>query len=222
MFSAAASPRRLLLATNNEHKLAELRDIMGALPIALVTPAQIGMELEVEETGETFEANAVLKAIAFARGAGLPALADDSGLEIDALGGAPGVWSKRFAGEGATDADRNQLALERLRGVPAGQRSARFRCVMAVATPEELLGTVEGRVEGQIAEAPRGAHGFGYDPIFLVEGGNRTMAELTATEKNQISHRARAGAAAARLIARWLDGSLGTSRPAGGAARTAR
>jgi XTP/dITP diphosphohydrolase len=160
----------------------------------------------VEETGETFRDNAILKANAFARSAGLPALADDSGLEVDALGGAPGVRSARYAGPGASDADRIALLLRNLAHVPAAQRQARFRCTMALATPEGLVGTVDGTCEGEIAFAPRGSNGFGYDPVFLLPHLGRTMAELRDEEKHAISHRGRAGRAALELIERWLAG----------------
>ena len=201
----------LLLATNNAGKLRELHDILSGLPLELVTPSQIGLDLEVDETGASFEENAILKATAFARASGLPALADDSGLEIDALGGEPGVHSKRYAGPDASDADRIALVLSKLQDVPEAQRSARFRCVMALATPEELVGTVEGVCEGRVAFAPRGDNGFGYDPIFLLPERGRTMAELPAEEKNVISHRGRAGAAARGLVEGWLEEVQGST-----------
>jgi XTP/dITP diphosphohydrolase len=205
------SSRRLLLATNNPGKVRELREIFAGLPLEVVMPGQLGLDLEVEETGETFAENAVLKATAFASASGLPALADDSGLEIDALGGEPGVHSKRYAGPDATDADRIALVLRGLDGVPQTQRTARFRCVMALATPARLVGTVEGTCEGRIAVAPRGDNGFGYDPIFLLVERGRTMAELPAAEKNAISHRGRAGAAARGLIEAWLASPVGAA-----------
>jgi XTP/dITP diphosphohydrolase len=181
-----------------------MREIFASLPVRLVTPHEIGLDLEVEETGATFEANAILKATAFAERSGVTALADDSGLEIDALGGEPGVHSKRYAGPDASDADRIALVLEKLRGVPEGARTARFRCVMALAMPEDVVGTVDGTCEGQIAFAPRGTNGFGYDPIFLLPERGHTMAELPSAEKNAISHRGRAGVAAQALVRRWL------------------
>ncbi len=226
--TASPAPVRLLVATNNPHKIAELGAILAGLPVTLVTPGEIGLDLDVEETGQTLEENAILKATAFARASGLPALADDSGLEVDALGGDPGVRSRRYAGEHASDEMRIALLLERLRGVPEAQRTARFRCVMALATAEGLVGTVQGTCEGRIAGAPRGRHGFGYDPIFWLPERGQTMAELTPEEKNQISHRARAGAAARRLIEAWLaragQGTGGEARALadqgmGGAAR---
>jgi XTP/dITP diphosphohydrolase len=196
------------LATNSEGKIGELREIFAGAPLELLTPRAAGIDLDPEETGTTFEENAILKATAFARAAGLPALADDSGLEIDALGGEPGVRSKRYAGDDATDADRIALVLSKLEGVRDERRTARFRCVMALATPEEVLGTVSGTCEGRIAFAPRGSNGFGYDPIFLVPDRGKTMAELLSEIKNQISHRGRAGAAARAMIDAWLAGRL--------------
>jgi XTP/dITP diphosphohydrolase len=198
-----ASRARLLLASNSRHKLLELRSILADLPVELVTPAEVGIDLDVPETGLTFHENAELKAITFARHGGMVALADDSGLEIDALDGEPGVQSKRYAGPGATDADRIALVLSRLRDVPAIRRTARFRCVIALATPESLVGTVEGVCYGLIASEPRGAGGFGYDPIFWLPDRGCTMAELRPDEKNQISHRGRAARASRDLIDRW-------------------
>ncbi len=188
---------KLLIATNNPGKAREYRALLADLPVEITFPAQEGLALEVEETGETFAANARLKAVAFAQASGLPALADDSGLEVDALGGAPGVRSARYAGPGATDADRTRKLLAALADVPPGRRTARFRCVVALAWPDGVVQTAEGVCEGEIGFEPRGAHGFGYDPVFLVAGyGGRTMAELPPAEKNRISHRARAVAAA--------------------------
>jgi XTP/dITP diphosphohydrolase len=206
---AAPAAPRLLLATSSRKKLDELEAILAGLPVTLVTPGDVELDLEVEETGETFRDNAVLKAERYAQEAGLPALADDSGLEVDALGGAPGVRSARYAGPGATDADRIALVLDRLADTPAPRRTARFRCVIALATPEGLVGTVEGTCEGRIAPAPRGTGGFGYDPVFLLPDQGRTMAELTPDEKHAVSHRGRAGRAARGLIERWLAGRPG-------------
>jgi XTP/dITP diphosphohydrolase len=206
----SASGPRLLLATSSQKKLAELRSIFAGLPLSLLTLRDAGVEMEVEETGETFRDNAALKAEQYARAAGLPALADDSGLEVDALGGDPGVRSARYAGPDATDDDRIALVLGALDALPDAPRSARFRCVMALADPERLIDTVEGVCEGTIAAAPRGSNGFGYDPIFLLPDLGRTMAELTAAEKDALSHRGRAGRAARPLLERWL---LAAARP---------
>ena len=195
---------RLLLGTTSQGKIAELREIFAGLPTELLVPSDVGLALDPEETGETLAENARLKAEAFAAASGLPALADDSGLEVDALNGEPGVRSKRYAGPNATDADRIALLLRKLSGVPDERRTARFRCVMTLATPDGIVGTVDGTCEGRIAHAPRGTNGFGYDPIFLLPDRGKTMAELAAREKHAISHRGRAGAAARALIERWL------------------
>jgi XTP/dITP diphosphohydrolase len=203
--AASSGSPRLLIGTTSAHKLGELRQIFGSLPVQLVTLRDIGLDLDPEETGTTFEENARIKAVAFAQASGLPALADDSGLEVDALNGAPGVYSKRYAGPDATDADRIALLLRNLGGVPDDQRTARFRCVMVLATPKEEVGTVQGTCEGRIVHAPQGSNGFGYDPVFLFPERGLTMAELSADEKNAVSHRGRAGAAARELISRWLS-----------------
>jgi len=184
---------KLLVATNNRGKVREYEELLAALPCEVAFPAQEGIALEVEESGATFEENARLKALAYARASGLPTLADDSGLEVDALGGAPGVRSARYAGPGASDSGRCQKLLDALASVPEGQRTARFRCVVALAWPDGTVRTAEGRCEGQIGWAPRGEHGFGYDPVFIVGGFcGQTMAELVPEVKNRISHRARA------------------------------
>jgi len=191
-------PSRLLLSTNNRGKVAEYRDIFGDLPCELVTPAELGLEIEVAETGRTYAENAMLKARAFAQASGLVALADDSGLEVDALGGEPGMHSHRYSGGG--DADRCRLLLARLQGVPAGQRTARFRCFIVIATPGGELYTCEGMCPGVILDEPRGTGGFGYDPVFLLPELGRTMAELEPEEKNRLSHRGRAGRKAREVL----------------------
>jgi XTP/dITP diphosphohydrolase len=192
---------KLLLGTANKGKVSELREIFAGLDVELVTPPEVGLgDMDPEETGTTFAENARLKAVAFATASGLPTLADDSGLEIDALGGEPGVHSKRYAGPDATDADRIALVLRKLEGVPDQKRTARFRCCMALATPHGVIGTVDGTCEGSIGHAPRGTNGFGYDPVFVLAGGTHTMAELPSAEKNQISHRGRAAVEARTLI----------------------
>jgi XTP/dITP diphosphohydrolase len=185
---------KLLIATNNQGKVREYKALLQDLPGVKITfPAQEGLVLEVQETGETFEENARLKAQAYARISGLPTLADDSGLEVDALAGAPGVRSARYAGPKTSDRDRYRKLLAELADVPPTLRSARFRCVVALAIPQDAMYIAEGTCEGQIGLVPRGAFGFGYDPIFVVEGQDgRTMAELPPQVKNQISHRARA------------------------------
>lgn len=179
----------LLFATRNAHKVDEVRALLAGTGVTVRSLDEVGLELDPPETGDTFEANALEKARFVHRHTGRACVADDSGLEVDALGGAPGVRSRRFSPE-ATDGANNRLLLERLRGVT--DRRARFRCVLALVA-DGVERTVDGRCEGRIAEHPRGAHGFGYDPIFLPdEAPGRTMAELTLEEKNAISHRSRA------------------------------
>jgi XTP/dITP diphosphohydrolase len=199
---------RLLVATNNPGKLREYKVLLEGLPktVEITSPAQEGIDLEVEEAGDTFAENARIKAMAYAEASGLLTLADDSGLEVDALGGAPGVRSARYAGPGASDAVRYRKLLADLAGIPAGKRSARFRCVVALALPEGPVYTAEGTCEGKIGFAARGEHGFGYDPVFIVDGyGGQTLAELEPEEKNRISHRARAMQAALPTLRRLLD-----------------
>lgn len=195
---------RLLVATNNEGKLREYRDLLAGLPVELVSLREAGIDLEVEETGQTFAENAVIKASCYARASGLCTLADDSGLEVDALRGEPGVMSARYAGPQATDADRVKLLLDRMKTVPDDQRSARFRCVIAVASPSGQVEISEGTIEGVITWEPRGQYGFGYDPVFYIPEMTRTMAELPPAVKNRISHRARAAAGARLIIQRLL------------------
>lgn len=191
----------LLVATNNPGKVLEFRELLSGLPVAITFPSECGLILEVAETGETFEENARIKAAAYGKASGLLTLADDSGLEVDALGGAPGVWSARYAGPKASDADRVDKLLSALAGVPPRDRRARFRCVVAIATPDGRVRTEEGACEGTIGFEPRGSNGFGYDPVFVVHGqGGLTMAELAPEIKNQISHRARALMAARRVL----------------------
>lgn len=203
---------KLLVATNNPGKIQEYKELLADSPLPyeieleITFPGQEGLAFEVDETGETFEENAHLKALAFARASGLLTLADDSGLEVDALGGAPGVHSARYGGPHADDVDRYQKLLDALSEVPAGRRSARFRCVVALAQPDGTVRMADGTCEGEIGFAPRGEHGFGYDPVFVVAGyGGRTMAELTPEVKNRISHRARAVVAARPLLLRLLS-----------------
>jgi len=183
---------KLLIATHNPGKVKEYQALLAGLPLELTYPAQEGLDIEVTEAGESFAENARLKAAAYARASGLLTLADDSGLEVDALGGEPGIHSARYAGNGASDEERYRLLLEKLPGVPWEERTARFRCVIAVATPAGQVYTAEGTCEGIIAFAPQGEHGFGYDPVFYFPEYGMTMAELPPETKNQISHRAKA------------------------------
>jgi len=182
----------LVLATFNRHKLAEIRAILPGLTPELRALSDFPGAVPAEEDGETLEANALKKALAAARFTGLPALADDTGLEVDALGGAPGVRSARYAGEKAASADNNAKLLSALSGVPPEGRAARFACVTALALPSGVVRISRGVLEGRIAAAPRGGAGFGYDPLFEVAGGQRTLAELSESEKNAVSHRAAA------------------------------
>ncbi len=183
---------QLLIATNNPGKMAEVHALLEGLPAELVTPADVGIELHVTEDGKTYAENAEKKAAAFARASGLVSLADDSGLEVDALGGAPGLYSARYlAKPGATDADRRLHLLENLRDKPRPWL-ARFRAAVAVAVPGGSVQVLEGQCPGEIIPEERGTNGFGYDPIFFIPEFGRTMAELGMEEKNRISHRARA------------------------------
>lgn len=196
---------KLLIATNNPGKLREYQEILADLPVTLTWPAAEGLTLDPEETGQTFAENAIIKATAFARASGLLTLADDFGLEIDALGGEPGVYSARYGGTAKDDqVGRYQLVLTKLAGIPPEQRTARFRCVVALADGAHLLGTAQGAVEGTIAFEPQGSNGFGYDPIFCVSELNCTMAELPSAQKHRISHRARAVQAARPLLLKTL------------------
>lgn len=184
----------LLLATHNQGKLRELRDMLPADRFPTTTLAQLGIGEAPEETGETFRANAELKARHYAAAANLWTLADDSGLEVDGLGGRPGVRSSRYGGPGLDDRGRLELLLEELGRDPAAARTARFRCVIALSDPggARIVHHTEGVVEGRITAAPRGAGGFGYDPIFEVPELGVTTAEMSAVEKGRISHRGRA------------------------------
>lgn len=201
---------RLVVATRSEHKLRELRALLRLDRAELVSLDDLGIKGEPVEDGATFEANAALKARWAARQTGLPALADDSGLEVDALGGKPGIRTRRYAGENATDADNNAKLLAALRGREPAKRAARYVCVLALARPERAgprgglpVTTRRGIARGRIATAPRGSNGFGYDPIFepLAEPpGGRTLGEWSAEAKNAISHRGKAARRMATLL----------------------
>jgi len=196
--------KTLLVATTNAGKVREYRELLADLPLEVVSLDQLGLRLDVEETGETYAANAGLKAVASAALAKVLTWADDSGLEVDALGGEPGVRSARYAGPGATDADRYRKLLNALAGVPWHDRTARFRCFVALATPEGVVQTASGTCEGVIAFGPAGENGFGFDPVFYLPELEATMAQLPAEEKNRISHRGRAARAAADLLRQML------------------
>jgi len=183
---------RLLLATNNKGKVREYKSLLQGIPFELVTLAEVGITVDVEEVGETMEENARLKATTLATQSKLLALADDSGLEVDALGGEPGILSARYAGEGASDRDRIDYLLAKLDGVPREKRIACFKCVIAIAKPDGKVGFCCGECRGIITSEPRGEQGFGYDPIFYLPELGKTMAELSLEIKNEVSHRGQA------------------------------
>ena len=197
--------QKLLIATNNHGKVREFQELLKGLPYTLVTPGEIGLKLDVHESGQTYQENARIKAAAFAKASGILALADDSGLEVDALGGEPGIRSSRYAGEGASDHQRVNFLLNKLKDVPEQKRTGRFRCVIALARPDGQIEFCEGSCEGLITFAPRGSEGFGYDPIFFFTELKQTMAELPSEVKNGISHRARAAFKARLLLQDWAS-----------------
>ena len=200
MTSAAGGARpRVVVATHSSHKAGELRQLLQGIRAELVSLADLGIRDDIPEDGDTFEANAIAKAHGYAALTALPTLADDSGLEVDALGGGPGVRTKRYAGEHATDLENNAKLLAALEGLPPDRRAARYVCVLALAEPDGVGGvaveTVRGSCAGRIATAPKGTNGFGYDPIFepaSEPAGGRTLGEWSADEKNAISHRGNA------------------------------
>ncbi len=197
---------RLLIATNNRGKLAELKLIFAGLPCSIVSPTDIGLDLEVAETGSTFEENAALKSIAFAKTSGLLSLADDSGLEVEALNWEPGVLSARYAGEKATDKERVDFLLNKMKNIPDGKRQARFRSVIAVTTPQDLKTEFSsGECYGVITFEPKGENGFGYDPVFLFPQLGKTMAELPKDIKNGLSHRGMAARNAIPILNNILN-----------------
>ena len=197
---------RLLIATHNAGKARELTSLLAGCPFALTTLAELGVTEDVHEVGASLEENAGLKATAYARLTGLGTLADDSGLEVDALGGEPGPLSSRYAGEGATDAQRIAYLLEKLDNVPEDkERTARFRSVIAIAWPGRALELHTGVCHGRIARRPRGHFGFGYDPIFYLPELGVTMAELPPDEKDRISHRGKAARKAVAALTRIAE-----------------
>lgn len=195
--------RQFVLATHNPGKLAEMKRILSGLGVEVVSPAEAGVEVDVEETGTTFAENAMLKARAICAAAGLPAIADDSGLCVDALNGGPGVYSARYGGEELDDRGRYMLLLNSMRGQTT--RAAHFSCAVACAFPNGDTLEAEGRCDGAIAFAPIGEGSFGYDPVFLVPGKGKTFGQLTAEEKAEISHRGRALAAFAEKLGTYLS-----------------
>ena len=191
---------KLVLATRNRGKIKEIQDILKDLHLEILSCWDFQDLPHITEDGETFRENAIKKAESVSRQTGFPSLADDSGLEIEALRGKPGIYSSRFAGPEGNDTQNVEKVLRLMRNVPMDQRQARFRCVMALALPHEVTQTVEGRCDGLIALEPKGSTGFGYDPIFIIPAYGKTFAELGEGVKNKISHRAQALALARSLI----------------------
>ena len=185
-------PAALLLASQNPGKLNEMRQLVNGLPFRVVGPKDVGILEAPEETGTTFLENAILKARYYAGRSGLLTVADDSGLSVDALDGGPGLYSSRFGGEGASDADRNRLLLERLEGVPEDRRGARFTSAVAAARGDQVLFQAQETVEGRIADTTRGPNGFGYDPLFFYPPFGRTFGESRPEDKDRVSHRGKA------------------------------
>ncbi len=197
----------IILATKNRHKVVEIAEIMKDMPVRLRSLADFPDIPDIEETGDTFAENALLKARAVFQKTNLITLSDDSGLEVDALNGAPGIYSARFAGETKSAAANNAKLLRELQNMPEAKRSAQFRCVVAIVTPD-FEKTVEGIVRGKIIRAPRGEAGFGYDPLFIPDGYSQTFAELGAEVKNRISHRAKAFTAAKEMLKQLISNEL--------------
>ena len=196
---------QLLIATHNPGKVREYQELLRGLSLPLVSLSDVGITQEVAETGLTFAENAWLKARAYAALSGLLTLSDDSGLEVDALAGAPGIHSARYGGDSChSDADRVNLLLANLRGIPWEQRTARFRCVIALCRPNDPGASLVGSVSGMIQYAPEGADGFGYDPVFYLPSVQRTMAQLSLTQKNRLSHRAHAAGRALPALRRLV------------------
>jgi XTP/dITP diphosphohydrolase len=198
--------RRLVLASRSKHKVSELQELLGLADVVLVTPDEVGISGEPVEDADSFTGNAEIKVRYYGERSGLPTLADDSGLEVDALDGGPGVLTRRFAGPEATDEDNNSKLLAVLAGLPAAERGARYRCVLAFWDPRSESGPVfrSGSFEGRIATERRGRGGFGYDPIFEPEGelpGGRTVGQMSAHEKHALSHRGKAARAMAEYLA---------------------
>jgi XTP/dITP diphosphohydrolase len=197
--------KQLLLASGNPGKLREMRALLVDMPVELVLPVQFGLDLEIEENGETYSENASAKALAFSKASGLPSLADDSGLEVADLGGLPGLHSARFSPlPNASDGDRRAHLLNQLKNHPRPWL-AKFHCTVALATPDGQIYFTTGECAGEIITEERGQEGFGYDPIFLIQGLGKTMAELSMEEKNRLSHRAKAITAAKPILARILQ-----------------
>ena len=195
---------KVVLASKNQHKLVEMRDILSAQGVEVVLESDVGVDVEVEETGTTFEENSLLKARAVMEASGLPAIADDSGLSVDALNGAPGVYSARYGGEGLDDVGRYRLLLENMKGQL--DRKCKFVSVITLCMPGGDVITARGECPGTLAYAPQGENGFGYDPIFFVPEKKKTFAQLSPEEKNAISHRGNALKLFQRKLADYLAG----------------
>ena len=202
----------LLLASQNPGKLNEMRLLVEGLPFRVLGPRDLGLHEAPDETGETFLENATIKALAYARLSGLLTVADDSGLSVDALGGAPGLYSSRFGGEGASDLDRNRLLLEKLRDVPRERRGARFTSAVTAAREGEVLFQAQESVEGRIAEEMRGGNGFGYDPLFFYPPFDRTFGEVVRQDKDRVSHRGKAFARLREFLSEASAGGAGGMR----------
>lgn len=200
---------QLVLATNNKDKIREIKQVLDDLPVTILTSDDFLEFPDPVENGVTLEENAIIKATEIARFCDLPAMADDSGLEVDALNGAPGVYSSRFAGPGCTYRDNNEKLLKELDGIPEEKRTARFRCVIAIAWSPNDVQTVEGKVEGVIAEDIAGREGFGYDPVFVYPPAGKRFSEMSLDEKNVVSHRGKAVAEARTLIIDRLNAMKG-------------
>ena len=192
-------PQKLLIATNNAGKIREYLELLPGIPFALTTPHSENLEGEVDETGATFAENALLKALYFSSASGLLTLADDSGIEVDALGGRPGIYSARYGGPNLGDEDRVNLLLSEMREIPWHQRTGRFQCVIAIAWPTGDQETIQESCEGYISYEPKGPNGFGYDPIFYSPELGKTFAEVESSLKHKLSHR---GKAARRAVER--------------------
>jgi XTP/dITP diphosphohydrolase len=198
----------VLVATHNQGKITEFREMMQDLAFDWLGLAEAGVTFEVDETGKTLEENAILKGTAYSEATGLLTLADDSGLEVDALNGEPGVYTGRYGGPGMTPQQRYALLLDKLKDVPWEERTARFRCVIVLFGPEGMIGSSHGPCEGMIAMEPAGVGGFGYDPVFYLPDRNLTMAQLPSGAKHEISHRGKAVAAIAPLLRQTLQKKL--------------
>ncbi|NLY52937.1 MAG: XTP/dITP diphosphatase [Firmicutes bacterium] len=198
----------MVIASRNEHKVEEIRKLLAGLAVDVLSLGDYPDAPEIDEDGATFQANALKKARVISQFTGLVALADDSGLEVDSLDGKPGVWSARFAGESASDAENNRKLLRCMADVPPGERKAQFRCVIALVSPKGAERLVEGICSGVIVEEERGSGGFGYDPLFLVPHLGKTFAELSTEEKNRISHRGKALQQVLPIVREWLEHGL--------------